>query len=120
MNADNLPMIHCYCFSGAVDLEADVIERATAVLGVKPTVCTVSYVRLVSPKKSMMRISFRLPEYAALNVSPLAEHHKSLEHNRGSAGDEGEADASQAMKRKSSDSDISNQHGIKKGKSVDL
>jgi hypothetical protein len=110
-------MIHCYCFSGAADLEADVVERATAVLGAKPTVCGVSFVRLVSPKKSMMRISFRLPEHSALNVSPLAEYHQTLEHNR-AAGDD-ESEQSNALKRKSTDSNESSEQS-KKGKTVEL
>lgn len=74
--AECLPRIHCYCFSGAPDLEADVRQRAARVLGSEPAECSVFFVRLVSPKKSMMRISFRLPMHAAVHESPLAEQHR--------------------------------------------
>jgi tRNA (guanine37-N1)-methyltransferase len=56
-----MPRIHCYCFSSALDLRADVIARVEGVLGAALTDPSVHEVRHVAPKKDMMYISFVLP-----------------------------------------------------------
>jgi tRNA (guanine37-N1)-methyltransferase len=64
-----LPRIHCYCFSNADDLRADVIARVEAVLGATLTDPEVHEVRHVAPKKDMMYISFVLPTTAFVSVT---------------------------------------------------
>lgn len=93
--AAGLPFVHCYCFTtaGEANAEADVLQRTAAVLGAPPASASVHFVRLVSPTKWMMRITFRLPEAAALNASPLAAHHQRLAAERESAGEFNEEDA---------------------------
>jgi tRNA (guanine37-N1)-methyltransferase len=93
--AAGLPFVHCYCFStaGEAHAEADVLQRTAAVLGAPPASAAVHFVRLVSPTKWMMRITFRLPEAAALHASPLAAHHQRLAAEREAAGAFNEEDA---------------------------
>ncbi|KAI9017558.1 guanine(37)-N1-methyltransferase [Gaertneriomyces semiglobifer] len=64
---DQLPLIHCHCFSRAEDLTKDVIQRVEAVLKAPlgDNVVTVYNVRNVAPNKQMMCISFRLPAEVA-------------------------------------------------------
>jgi len=68
--AINLPIIHCYTFSKAEDLETDTISQAEKILNRSIERATVSKVRLVSTKKWMMRLSFKLPNSL---VRPIQE-----------------------------------------------
>ncbi|GLE01809.1 hypothetical protein PINS_up010647 [Pythium insidiosum] len=65
----DLPWVHCYCFSNAEDVEADVRERAERIMGGKldPERTKFHQVRDVAPKKVMMCISFQLPESIAFS-----------------------------------------------------
>lgn len=69
LSAAELPMIHCYSFSRADDLEADTLEKTNVALGADiPTKDLIIHtVRNVAPKKDMMCISFRLPESVAFS-----------------------------------------------------
>lgn len=61
-------LVHCYCFSAAHDMEADVIHRASKSLGFSLSsqdIVEVYRVRDVSPKKEMLCLSFRLPRQVA-------------------------------------------------------
>ncbi|KAI8928859.1 guanine(37)-N1-methyltransferase [Entophlyctis helioformis] len=66
---DQLPMIHCHCFSRSDDQQADVMQRVERVLGASIKGCDVQIfnVRNVAPKKDMMCISFRLPASVAFS-----------------------------------------------------
>lgn len=86
-----LPMVHCYCFSRATDITADVIQvfilitfrpaqfmlidnatqRAEEILGSKLNRETVYVhdIRDVAPKKRMACISFRLPASVAFDTA---------------------------------------------------
>jgi len=55
------PIIHCYGFSTAEEGAQDLVEQAEHILGTKIATPTVSMVRLVAPKKRMLRRSFVLP-----------------------------------------------------------
>ena len=80
-----LPVVHCYCFvkhgsdseldAEAAALEAAALEQVITHLGVgqiSPGTYSVETVRLVSPKKSMMRVSFRLPDEVAYGNDQLS------------------------------------------------
>ncbi|XP_072555236.1 tRNA (guanine(37)-N(1))-methyltransferase isoform X1 [Paramormyrops kingsleyae] len=57
-----LPQVHCYGFSKQDDPRQDVVDRASASLGVRMEGrCSVHMVRNVAPNKEMMCISFHLP-----------------------------------------------------------
>eukprot|EP00842_Homolaphlyctis_polyrhiza_P004821 jgi/Hompol1/533/HPOL_002532-RA len=100
---EQLPMIHCHCFSRAEDLKADVVERVERVIGVRldQNHLSVHIVRTVAPNKIMLCISFRLPPALAFaepgvlgkrksvsedgSVSPIA-----LRDKRASGSDQGQ------------------------------
>ncbi|GAB5363142.1 hypothetical protein AAMO2058_000858100 [Amorphochlora amoebiformis] len=61
---EQMPRIHCYCFSRGETLEEMIkgaLERASGVLGSKLTNASVHNVRDVAPKKNMLCLSFHLP-----------------------------------------------------------
>ncbi|XP_030627745.1 tRNA (guanine(37)-N(1))-methyltransferase [Chanos chanos] len=59
----NLPHVHCYGFSKEDNPQRDVVQRASASLGVSlEGRCTVHMVRNVAPNKEMMCVSFTLPK----------------------------------------------------------
>ncbi|KAJ7990772.1 hypothetical protein DPEC_G00290380 [Dallia pectoralis] len=59
----NLPVVHCYGFSKKDDPQRDMVERASASLGVSlEGRCSVHLVRNVSPNKEMMCVSFTVPK----------------------------------------------------------
>jgi len=72
-DCDKRPTIHCYGFSKAVDAAQDAVERAELILGTKLENPTVVNVRLVSPKKWMLRLSFPLPIQHIDDNTPVAE-----------------------------------------------
>lgn len=60
--ARGLPQVHCYGFSKQDDPRQDVVDRASASLGLRMEGrCSVHMVRNVAPNKEMMCISFHLP-----------------------------------------------------------
>ncbi|KAJ3412038.1 tRNA (guanine(37)-N1)-methyltransferase [Chytridiales sp. JEL 0842] len=73
-----LPIIHCHCFSKEDDCEADVLQRAEAVLGTKlgENLVKIHRVRDVAPKKEMLCISFRLPKAIAFGAPRRLEKRK--------------------------------------------
>lgn len=71
-NEDELPRIHCYCFSSAENsYERDVLERVEKVLGgtLDPSTTCFHLIRDVAPRKVMMCISFRLTRQLVSNAS---------------------------------------------------
>nr|CCA26377.1 unnamed protein product [Albugo laibachii Nc14] len=72
-NDDELPWIHCYCFTSATEnqYEQDVLERVERVLKGKLDRSATSFqlIRDVAPRKVMMCISFRLTSQLAHTVS---------------------------------------------------
>ena len=65
------PTIHCYHFSKAADTKADTLAAVNKILGVSLVDGTYSVhqVRDVSPKKLMLRISFKLPLFVLPQLS---------------------------------------------------
>eukprot|EP00041_Stephanoeca_diplocostata_P041618 m.8436 g.8436 ORF g.8436 m.8436 type:complete len:189 (+) comp6373_c0_seq1:3-569(+) len=62
MSPEQLPMIHCYCFSKAEDLAKDGVRLCEEGLGGPlDAPYSVHEVRDVAPKKRMLCVSFRLP-----------------------------------------------------------
>lgn len=60
---ENLPTVHCYCFSKDDNPEADVVTRASQSLGFPlENRCSVHFVRNVAPNKDMMCVRFSVPE----------------------------------------------------------
>lgn len=60
---DNLPTVHCYCFSKDDNPEADVVKRASQSLGFPlEDRCSVHFVRNVAPNKDMMCVRFSVPK----------------------------------------------------------
>ncbi|GAQ87203.1 hypothetical protein KFL_003380080 [Klebsormidium nitens] len=57
-----LPRIHCYCFARADETDADVIRRAEEALGGAIPKPVVWNVRDVAPNKTMLCVSFTLPD----------------------------------------------------------
>lgn len=77
-----LPKIHCYCFSRAEDLQADVKKRASQNLGFdlsQEEGVQVYKVRDVAPKKYMMCISFLLPRKVAFGVEDLNKKKRKID-----------------------------------------
>ncbi|KAI9342796.1 guanine(37)-N1-methyltransferase [Zopfochytrium polystomum] len=70
IDESKLPLIHCYCFSKAADLEADVRERVQEAIGFtfQPGQLKVHRVRDVAPKKEMLCVSFYLPKEVAFEL----------------------------------------------------
>lgn len=68
-----LPRIHCYCFSKALDPQADVIQRAEQVMGCAIPGATAHIVRDVAPSKLMLCVEFDLPESAWDDAAAAAE-----------------------------------------------
>ncbi|KAG9336621.1 hypothetical protein JZ751_002968 [Albula glossodonta] len=61
-NTGSLPQVHCYGFSKQDDPHKDVMDKASASLGVPlEGRCSVHLVRNVAPNKEMMCVSFTLP-----------------------------------------------------------
>lgn len=94
-----LPVIHCYCFvkckasTESVTLEQDAMELVTTHLGIRPDSYSVMLVRSVAPNKTMMRVSFKLPEQVAycqdteeLDPEPLDTERKKGDVEGGGAG----------------------------------
>lgn len=60
---ENLPTVHCYCFSKDDNPETDVVKRASRSLGFPlENRCSVHFVRNVAPNKDMMCVRFSLPK----------------------------------------------------------
>lgn len=60
---ENLPTVHCYCFSKDENPEIDVVKRASCSLGFPlEDRCSVHFVRNVAPNKDMMCVRFSLPK----------------------------------------------------------
>ncbi|KAI8896936.1 guanine(37)-N1-methyltransferase [Globomyces pollinis-pini] len=68
---EQLPIIHCHCFSKAENVVEDVITRTETILDTKlgDHLITVHNVRNVAPRKEMMCISFRLPADVAFRTN---------------------------------------------------
>lgn len=59
----NLPQVHCYGFSKEYDRQRDMVERASASLGLSQEgPCSVHLVRNVAPNKEMMCVTFTIPK----------------------------------------------------------
>ncbi|KAJ7070788.1 Met-10+ like-protein-domain-containing protein [Mycena amicta] len=70
--ANNLPMIHCHCFTREIDpvaAKADILQRVSERLGRRLTEFSLHLVRSVAPNKEMYCISFQLPRQVALACS---------------------------------------------------
>ncbi|XP_032091625.1 tRNA (guanine(37)-N1)-methyltransferase [Thamnophis elegans] len=68
---DELPTVHCHCFSKHDNPTQDAQERVEALLGTSlHGLCSVKWVRNVAPNKEMMCISFQLP--AEVLYKPLS------------------------------------------------
>lgn len=68
---ENLPTVHCYCFSKDDNPEADVVRKASLSLGVPlENRCSVHFVRNVAPNKDMMCVRFSLPKEVLFSCSP--------------------------------------------------
>lgn len=60
---ENLPTVHCYCFSKDDNPETDVVKRASCSLGFPlENRSSVQFVRNVAPNKDMMCVRFSLPK----------------------------------------------------------
>lgn len=60
---ENLPTVHCYCFSKDDNPETDVVQRASRSLGFPlENRCSVHFVRNVAPNKDMLCVRFSLPK----------------------------------------------------------
>jgi tRNA (guanine37-N1)-methyltransferase len=81
LTPEDLPQIHCYCFSKEEageagvghDYAADAIHLCEVGLGgpIDPAHCAVHEVRDVAPRKRMMCVSFRLPAAIAFDAAPI-------------------------------------------------
>ncbi|XP_075874178.1 tRNA (guanine(37)-N(1))-methyltransferase isoform X2 [Nelusetta ayraudi] len=68
---ENLPTVHCYCFSKDDNPEADVMRKASLSLGVPlENRCSVHFVRNVAPNKDMMCVRFSLPKEVLFSRCP--------------------------------------------------
>eukprot|EP01125_Pyxidicula_operculata_P009781 TRINITY_DN3212_c1_g2_i2.p1 TRINITY_DN3212_c1_g2~~TRINITY_DN3212_c1_g2_i2.p1 ORF type:complete len:384 (+),score=50.23 TRINITY_DN3212_c1_g2_i2:203-1354(+) len=65
------PTVHCYAFSKAENPEKDILLQSEAILGVKLSDYSLTSVRNVSPKKWMIRISFKVPSTKSGNESNI-------------------------------------------------
>uniref|UniRef100_A0A671WEF1 tRNA (guanine(37)-N1)-methyltransferase n=1 Tax=Sparus aurata TaxID=8175 RepID=A0A671WEF1_SPAAU len=60
---ENLPIVHCYCFSKDDNPETDVVKRASDSIGFPlESQCSVHFVRNVAPNKDMMCVRFKVPK----------------------------------------------------------
>lgn len=65
---ENLPTVHCYCFSKDDNPETDVVQKASHSLGFPlENRCSVHFVRNVAPNKDMMCVRFSLPKEVLFN-----------------------------------------------------
>ncbi|KAK8795496.1 hypothetical protein WA158_000153 [Blastocystis sp. Blastoise] len=71
----SLPTIHCYAFSKEKDPIQDLINRIGVVMGgsIQDHVISTRLVRDVSPKKMMVLITFKVPEYLATKTKDSKE-----------------------------------------------
>lgn len=68
---ENLPTVHCYCFSKDDSPEADVVRRASVSLGFPlEKRCSVHFVRNVAPNKDMLCVKFTLPKEVLFSSGP--------------------------------------------------
>ncbi|KAL2911537.1 tRNA(m(1)G37)methyltransferase [Polyrhizophydium stewartii] len=86
---DQLPLIHCHCFSRGEDLEADVVQRVERVIGMSlgDNLVAVHNVRTVAPNKTMMCISFRLPPALAFAEPGVLGKRKSVDDDEAAKRD---------------------------------
>ncbi|KIJ54333.1 hypothetical protein M422DRAFT_221909 [Sphaerobolus stellatus SS14] len=66
---DEMPLVHCYCFTRELEEKArkDILQRASESLGYPvPEDSAIHFVRRVAPSKDMHCLSFRLPREIAL------------------------------------------------------
>ncbi|XP_073340475.1 tRNA (guanine(37)-N(1))-methyltransferase [Pagrus major] len=60
---ENLPIVHCYCFSKDDNPETDVVKRASDSIGFPlENQCSVHFVRNVAPNKDMLCVRFTVPK----------------------------------------------------------
>lgn len=68
---ENLPTVHCYCFSKDDSPDTDVVKRASYSLGFPlENRCSVHFVRNVAPNKDMMCVRFSLPKEVLFSSDP--------------------------------------------------
>eukprot|EP01112_Ceratiomyxa_fruticulosa_P004051 TRINITY_DN1439_c0_g2_i2.p1 TRINITY_DN1439_c0_g2~~TRINITY_DN1439_c0_g2_i2.p1 ORF type:complete len:448 (+),score=85.48 TRINITY_DN1439_c0_g2_i2:87-1430(+) len=107
LNLKHRPVIHCYGFTDAPDLHADILAQITQVLGKAPLNPQVYEVRDVSPKKRMMCVSFNLPD----DLTPLSSsgNNDNSNNNNNNNNSENSDDTSKRKIDGSESSDSSNQ-----------